>query len=145
MRTSVRWCVLVLTLFGCLWWGAGNAWATGTPWIVGLQSASAGEAAAQGLPPAPSASAVCSGLVLGSIVITWTAVTHATTYTVYESTTSATSGFSAVASGVTGLTYTQGGLLGNYWFEVTATIGSNWQGPNSSATTERTITAILCT
>jgi hypothetical protein len=84
--------------------------------------------------------------VLGSIVITWTAVSPpGTTYTIYQSTTSATTGFSAIASGVSGTTYTVSGLaIASYWFKVQGVAGTNWAGALSAATAKRSITLILC-
>jgi hypothetical protein len=143
VRMKLRWLFLIVTLSGSLL--SETTVAGASSWGTGVSSNSAGEAAATGLPGAPSVSAACSTLVLGSIVITWGAITRASTYTVYESTTSATTGFSVVASGVTATTYTKSGLLGSYWFEVAAVTGTNWQGPNSLATAKRTITVILCT
>jgi hypothetical protein len=143
---TVRWIVFALALFGFLLGAEGSVEAAGTPWIVGLSAGSGGEAQALGLPAAPaSATATCSRLVLGNIVVTWAAAPPAATYTVYKSTMSATTGCSVVASNVTGLTYTQSGLgLGSYWFEVSGSVGTNWTGPNSAATTPRTITLVLC-
>ena len=70
-----------------------------------------------------------------------TAVTHATTYTVYDSTTSATGTYTSVASGVTTTSWTSGTLTAgtNYWFEVTVSVGSNWASAKSTATGESTI------
>jgi hypothetical protein len=142
---TVRWIVFALTLSAFVLGSAGSVEAAGTSWIVGLASGSGGETQAWALPPAPVATATCSGLVLGSIVVTWTAAPPAGNYTVYRSTTSGTSGFSVVASNVTALTYTQSGLgLGSDWFEVAGSVGTNWTGPNSVATAKRTITLFLC-
>jgi cellulose 1,4-beta-cellobiosidase len=76
-----------------------------------------------------------------TIKVSWTAVTHATTYTVYDSTTSATGTYSSVAAGVATTSWTSGTLSSgtNYWFEVTASVGSNWTTAKSSATAESTI------
>jgi hypothetical protein len=124
----------------------GRVEAAGTPWIVGLAAGNSGEAQAWNLPPAPVATAACSGVLLGSIVVTWAAAPPAATYTVYQSTTSATSGYSVAASNVTTLTYTQSGLgLGSYWFEVAGSVGTNWTSPKSAATAKKTITLVLCT
>lgn len=72
--------------------------------------------------------------------MTWSAVALATSYAISQSTTSATSGFSTVASGVIGTSWKSGTLtLGSYWYEVTAYIGSNWEGPTSAATGPRKV------
>lgn len=100
---------------------------------------------AQAGPSAPAnPAAVCSGLGL-SITVSWSAVTHASTYTVSESTTSSTGPYSAVASALTTTSWT-GGVLsaGNYWYEVTATVGTAWTNARSAATAQRTITVAAC-
>lgn len=68
-------------------------------------------------------------------------MTHATTYSVYESTTTATGTYTSVATGVTTTSWTSGTLTAgtNYWFEVLAVIGTNWAGTRSVATGESTI------
>jgi hypothetical protein len=123
---------------------SGTPSAAASTWVTGLNAGSSASASAQPLPAAPTASAACSGLILGSIVVTWTSVPHATSYAVSESTTSATSGFSIIASGLSGSPHTVSGLLGHYWFEVDASIGPNWIGPPSAATSETSITLVLC-
>lgn len=64
-----------------------------------------------------------------------------TSYSVYDSTTSATAIFTLVASGVTGTSWTSGALSNNtnYWFEVAALIGTNWASATSAASGESTI------
>lgn len=126
-------------------WGISAPAAAASNWNSGLVSGSAAEAAAQALPAPPSPTAACTGLI-GGIKVTWGAVAHASAYTVYQSTTSSTSGFSVVASGVTTLSYTQSGLgLGSYWFKVATSIGTNWLGPMSASTAQKMITLVLCT
>jgi hypothetical protein len=83
--------------------------------------------------------------VTPTVQLTWVAVTQATSYAIYDSTTGPTSGYSLYASGVSGTTYTTASLpSGNYWFEIAASIGSNWVGPRSSAATVRTILLLTC-
>jgi hypothetical protein len=78
-------------------------------------------------------------------VVSWNPVPRATSYTIWESTTSATSGFSVAATGVTGSSWTSAGLAtGSYWFEVSAVIGASWTSGNSSATAKRTILVAAC-
>jgi hypothetical protein len=63
---------------------------------------------------------------------------------VYQSITSATSGYSAVATVAT-TSWTSASLANNnYWYEVTATIGTNWTSTTSAATARRTITTGHC-
>ena len=73
--------------------------------------------------------------------MTWNAVTHATTYSVYDATTSANGTYSLVASRVSATLWTSGTLTSgtNYWFEVVARVGSNWARAKSSASAESTI------
>lgn len=118
------------------------AWAGN--WSVALRTGSSAEAQSNTGPAAPgSPSATCVSSTGKSIKVTWAAVTNASTYTVYDSTTSATGTYSAVATGVTTTTWTSGTLAtGNYWFEVTAFQGTNWQSAKSAATAETTISSI---
>lgn len=111
-------------------------------WAIGLISGSTGQATAGAAPATPSGVAsACTSANKTTVNVTWTAVAKASSYTIWTSTTSATSGFSVTASGVTGTTWTSGNLSsGSYWFEVSAVIGTNWTSPNSSATAKRTIT-----
>ncbi len=123
----------------------GAAWAA-TSWTVTLQTASSAEAHSQTVPSAPTGvTATCNAPTLAkTIKVSWTAVTHATTYTVYDSTTSATGTYSSIATGVTTTSWTSGTLTAgtNYWFEVTVSVGSNWTSTKSSATAESTINTL---
>lgn len=106
----------------------------------------AGEATAAAAPSAPTGvTATCTTPTGKTVDVTWTAVTHASTYKLWESTTSSTSGFTVIATGVTGTAWISGALAaGKYWFEVSALVGTNWTSPNSSASAKRTITATTC-
>lgn len=120
----------------------GAAWAA-TNWTVTLHTASSAEAHSQTVPSAPTGvTAACNAPTsTKTIKVSWTAVSHATTYTVYESTTSATGTYASVATGVATTSWTSGTLTAgtHYWFEVTASVGSNWTSTKSSATAESTI------
>lgn len=113
------------------------AWAS---WPIEF-AASHGEAQSGGPPGVPTGvGSSCPPLLSGKVTVTWSAVALATSYTISQSSTSATSGFSTVASGVVGTSWTSGTLtLGSYWYEVTAYIGTNWQGPTSAATGPRKV------
>ncbi len=115
--------------------------ASSSTWTVGLKTGSAGEAVAQPAPVAPSgASASCYSTTQQKITVTWTAVTHATSYTILDSTTSAAGTYTATATGQTGTTWTSATLgSANYWFKVEAYVGSNWVSTTSTATGETTI------
>jgi hypothetical protein len=122
--------------------------AASTAWPVSVGS-SGGEAQSLGLPGTPTGvGATCAGTVLNpKAVVSWSAVSLATSYTVYQSTTSSTSGFSAVASGVVGLTWTSGNLgTGSYWYRVAAAIGTNWAGSQSSSSQQISVLlGVSCT
>lgn len=115
-------------------------------WAIGVGGTRAGEATAAAAPAVPTGvAAACTSANGATIKVTWSAVTHATTYTIWQSTTSATSGFSVTATGVTGTSWTSGTLAnGKYWFEVSARSGANWTSPNSTATAKRTISTNNC-
>ena len=134
-------CAAILT--ATLLAGANITFASG--WPVQLGSSSSAEGHAQAGPAAPTgAAATCTSATAATVTLTWNAVTLASSYDIYESTASASSGYSLAATGVTGTSWTSGSLaLGNYWFEVAALTGSNWQSANSAATSETTIISPL--
>lgn len=121
----------------------GTAWAS--KWVPTLRAYSSGEARAQDVPAAPTGvAAVCTSSAAKSVKVSWTAAPRATSYTVYEATTSAGT-YSSVATGVPTASWTSGALTAtNYWFKVGADIGINWLGANSSATGETTISSSGC-
>lgn len=142
MRLATRLVVLLLTVAACVLSATSPAWAA-TNWLVHVASTNAGQARANALPSAPgSISAACAAPTTSkTITVSWSAVTHASTYSVYESTTSATGTYTLAMSGVTSTSWTSGTLTAstNYWFEVVATVGSNWASAKSSASAESTI------
>jgi hypothetical protein len=145
MRTSrCVGCVIVVVL-GLFPAAAGTAWAT-TKWIPSLHAGSAGEAKVQGAPSAPTgAAAACTSSSTETIKVSWSAVTKATSYSLYEATTSSSGTYSLVASGLSATSWTTAALSSaNYWFEVAAYIGTNWSGAKSSATGESTISSSGC-
>jgi hypothetical protein len=114
-------------------------------WLVQVAAGSKGESQASVLPAAPSgiAASCAAPTTAKTIKVTWNAVTHATTYSVYDSTTSAGGTYSLIASGVATTSWTSGALTSgtNYWFEVVVIVGTNWASVKSSATGESTIHA----
>jgi hypothetical protein len=112
-----------------------------TTWAVTVQAGSVGEGHARAIPTAPaSPSAACTSSSAKTIKVSWSAVALATSYSVYDSTTSATGTYTLVASAVTATAWTSGTLTaGNYWYEVTALIGTNWASAKSAASAETTI------
>jgi hypothetical protein len=84
--------------------------------------------------------------VSNTVKVTWNAVSRATSYSVYDSTTGASGSYSLYASGILTSSFTTAALpSGNYWFEVSASIGSNWVSANSNATAQRSIVLVACT
>lgn len=112
-----------------------------TSWVVGLGAGALGLAHAQPATPPSGVTATCtSPTTAKTITVTWTAIAHAT-YAVFESTTSATAGYTQVAGPLTTTTWTSGAQKNGrtYWYEVSATIGGAWVTANSTATAPLTI------
>jgi cellulose 1,4-beta-cellobiosidase len=121
--------------------------AASTGWSPGLTQGSHGEAHSGALPSAPAKpGASCVSSTAQQITVTWTASAHATTYSIYQSTTSATAGFTVTATGITTTSWTSPIQLatGSYWFKVIATTGTKWAGAQSTATVQRTIGSGSC-
>jgi cellulose 1,4-beta-cellobiosidase len=119
-----------------------TAWAA-TNWVTRLASSSSGHAHANSLPVAPPgvAAACAAPTTAKTIKVSWTAVTHATSYSIYDATTSAGGTYTLVASGVSATSWTSAALTvnTNYWFEVVAIVGSNWSSAKSTTSAESTI------
>lgn len=120
------------------------AWAD---WPV--QTGGSGALARAGTAPLPPSgvTAMCgTGLLADTIAVSWSAVTRATSYSIYQSTTSATSGYAPAATGLTATSWTSPGLgTATYWYEVTAVTGTYWQSLDSSATAPISISvSLLC-
>jgi hypothetical protein len=115
-------------------------------WAVALSAGSGGHTHAQAAPPAPAGmTATCTSFAQTTVLVSWSAVTHATTYTIYQSTTSSTTAFSSAAAGVVGTSWTSPSLsTGTYWFKVAAYEGNFWASATSAASAQRTIAALLC-
>lgn len=133
MRNRVAAVVFVLLLFGV----TRNSPAGASTWTV-LATANA-SGLARSLDPQPPATATASCTAPQtdrSIDVSWSAVSEASAYVVYRSATSSTGGFAAVASGITGTTWTDTSLKkGTYWYAVAAVVGSSaWTSPMSQPT-----------
>lgn len=113
-------------------------------WTVGLRSGSTGEA--QSSSPAAPANVASKCASSSTVTVTWDAVPHAASYTVYESSTSASSGYAQAATEITATTWTSGTLKKSksYWFELTATVGSHWVSADSSDTGPRVLGTNSC-
>jgi hypothetical protein len=111
--------------------------AQASTWTAELGPMSAGFARSVASPAAPaSVSASCVSSTQKLVKVTWSAVSHAT-YTVYQSNTSATGVYTAVATGLSTTSWTSGALPTGktYWYEVSAVVGTAWQSASSTATT----------
>lgn len=141
---SPRYARATLATIAC--WAALCAVAIGANWQTGLAAHSSGQAGTGGGPSAPTGvTSACVSSIGSQVKLTWTAVPRASGYTIYDSTTSATTGYSLLATGATGTSWTSGSLsTGTYWFEVQAAIGTNWTSANSAATAQRTIAVLVC-
>jgi hypothetical protein len=115
--------------------------ATSLQWAIGIAASSKGISRTTTAPATPTAvAAACTSATVKTIKITFTGVTHATSYTLFDATTSATGTYSSLATGITISPYTTVALAnGNYWFELEALVGTNWVSVKSSATAEYTI------
>jgi hypothetical protein len=145
MRGRTRLLVATCALFVAV--SDASAASAATSWAIGAAVGSHGEARAKLAPTAPTGvTATCTAFFGTTVKVAWNAVPLATGYTVFESTTSAASGYAPVATGVVATNWTTPALAsGNYWFEVAASIGTNWVSANSAASAKRTITAFFCT
>jgi hypothetical protein len=127
---------------------AAPAEAASAGWSPALTQGSHGEAQSGTLPSAPGKpGSSCVSSTARQITVTWTASVRATTYSIYQSTTSATTGFTVTATGITTTSWTSPAQLaaGSYWFKVVATTGTKWAGAQSTATAQRTIGSGSCT
>ncbi len=144
MRRGALLVVVPLTTVLCLLVSSGTAWAA-TNWTVHVATVNSGEAQAAALPTTPTATSACASPASSKIVkVSWAAITHATTYGVYQSNTSATGTYTLQTS-VSTTSWTSAALAtGNYWYEVIANTGSNWASAKSAATVERKISSTAC-
>ena len=117
--------------------------AAASKWSVPVHSGSSGQAHSQTTPSAPtSVTATCTSATSATVKIAWGSVSHAASYSVYDSTTSSSSGYALVASGVSVASWTSGTLASaSYWFEVAVVVGSHWTSANSAAAGPRTISS----
>ena len=121
--------------------GAGAGVSAASSWATAAHAGSSGEAQAQAALAAPAGvTATCSApTTAADIAVNWGGVTHAATYTILMSHTSATSGFAPAATGVTGTSHTFTNLPANrYWYEVEALVGTHWVSVASGASAEST-------
>ncbi len=144
MRRGAPLVVAGLAALLSLTLSTGTAWAAAN-WTVKVATVNSGEAKAQALPAAPTATSACATPTSGKkVTVTWAAITHASGYGVYQSNTTATGTYTLQMT-VTTTSWTSAALAtGSYWYEVVANIGSNWASANSAATAKRTISSSVC-
>jgi hypothetical protein len=145
MRRGALLVAVVITTALGLVASSGTAWATAN-WTVHVATANSGEARAQALPTASTPTSSCTSPASAKTVkVSWTAVTHATAYSVYQSNTSATGTYTLQTSGVATTSWTTAVLAtGDYWYEVVADVGSNWASAKSAASAERILSGSAC-
>jgi hypothetical protein len=117
--------------------------AAGSNWAISLAAGAKAEAQAQGAPAAPTGiSDVCVSPSGRTVTVSWNAVTDASTYSIFKSTTTSAGTYTSAATGVTTASWTSGTLTaGNYWFKVEAYVGTKWVSAQSAATPSETTIA----
>jgi hypothetical protein len=145
MRRGALLVAVVITSALGLVLSSGTAWATAN-WTVHVATVNSGEAHAQVLPTAPTPTSACTSPASAKTVkVSWTAITHATAYAVYQSDTTASGTYTLQTSGVATTSWTTAALTtGDYWYEVVADVGSNWASTKSAASAERVISGSAC-
>lgn len=92
-------------------------------------------------PPVPTG--VSATGTTGSVTITWSASTGATSYNIYRSTTSGGEGTTAFATGITGLSYTNSSLTnGTMYYYTVAAVSSSGTSAQSSEVNARPLAQI---
>lgn len=112
----------------------GSPHANAGTWPVRTATNATGLAQSLTLTPPSTVTAICAGgLDVRVIALSWTPVEPATSYVVYQSTTSSTSGFSVVATGVTATAWISATLKkATYWYAVATVAGApTWASPMS--------------
>jgi fibronectin type 3 domain-containing protein len=121
-----------------------TAAASASAWPTALQAGSSAQARAQPVPSPPSTvTATCTSTLGNTIIVSWTAVAHAASYTVWQAT-SANGTYTFTKNAATSPTTTPALLVGTFFFKVTVTIGDNWLSAMSVASDSRTIAAVAC-
>ena len=127
----------------------GASIAVATAWTVSLAAGSKAQAQTPSATPVPTGvTATCVSGVQTKVTVTWTAETGAQTYTVYDSTTSATGPWTSIGTATAPtVTFTSGSLTaGGYYFAVTTTLSDAAWGAStqSTASANRTIGSASC-
>ncbi len=142
MTLRVRKGTLVATILMVSLMATSMPVSASTNWHISLAAASHGEARATSLATPSGTAGTCVSPTGATIKVTWSATTHASSYTVYDSTTSSSSGFAIVAASVVGTSWTSGSLAAaTYWFKVTAHVGT-WTSSQSASSAPRVVTGV---
>jgi hypothetical protein len=117
--------------------------ASASAWTAALAGGSKALASAGSLVAPTGLASACVSPTGTTIKLTWTAATLASSYTVLQATDS--TGYTAVATGVTGTSWTSGALPDgfNYYYEVTSVKG-NWSSAPSASTPRRYVAGGAC-
>jgi prepilin-type N-terminal cleavage/methylation domain-containing protein len=114
--------------------------ATPTAYLTANQCANAGAPVSPGIAAPAEVTGTCVSPAEKVVTVSWDAVAGATSYTVYDSVTSSSTGYVVIASTVAGLSWTSGSLgYSTRWFEVTAHTG-NLTSAYSAPSAPRSIT-----
>jgi cellulose 1,4-beta-cellobiosidase len=115
---------------------SGSAYASN--WSVSSAANSHGLSEASAAPATSSSVTASCESTHGPAALSWSAVSKATTYVVFQSTSSSSGPYTQIASGITSTAYQTGSLSSstNYWYEVEAQIGTYWVSAKSAASTE---------
>jgi hypothetical protein len=112
-------------------------------WTVSAAAGASGQATSQQLSAPPAVTASCT-LLTTPITVSWTAVAHASTYTVYQSTGAGSyTQVGTVSAPTTTWSYSPPPVLQTYSFEVAVTLSGTWTSPPSSPTLLITVTPAL--
>jgi hypothetical protein len=122
--------------------------AVASNWSASIEPGSTAESDSGSAPATPSAvTATCTSPFSSMVTVNWIAVSSASAYDVYESTISSSGGYVLAQDSVVGTSWTTGSLsTGDYWFEVSASLGTKWASSHSAATAQRSVTFdLVCT
>jgi hypothetical protein len=147
MIAVARWCVIPLVV--TVVFASEGSVSGATNWKPILAALSHGQSHGQSQPVAPVTPTDACNATKGEVTITWTAYTHAKTYTLYyyitTTTTTTTPGtFVSYVTGLTTTTYTSVAYSSKerMWYEVEAYVGTYWVSVMSAYTVSyRTISS----
>jgi hypothetical protein len=138
-KTRVVGKLMMALVFSCL---VAVPVGAATLWIAPLNAATTFQGQSTSVSPPSGVSGTCNGK---TVIVSWTAPAHSTSYSVYKSTTTISGTYTSIASGVTATTFTTANLGNSQnWFKVSTLLGSNWKSAQSVPTARFTITGATC-